>query len=158
MTNRKDRFGGLHFFFPLTFNKLLEVIHTEETSTVTFNKIKNFGDSLGKVCIKCKDTPGFIGNALMIPNGIEALRLLHNGVASAKDIDKAMKVGYGYPVGPFELFDTIGLETNLNILKVWSERNPSDDISPQIKILENLVTQGKLGMKSGEGFFMYSKL
>ena len=158
MTNRKDRFGGLHFFLPLPINKLLEVIYTDETSTETFNKMKKFGDSLGKVGIKCKDTPGFIANALSIPNGIEALRLLANGVATAKDIDLALKVGFLYPLGPFELFDLVGLDTNLHILNIWSKRNPGKDITPQIKILEKLVAQGKLGVKTGEGFYRYSKL
>jgi len=157
VTNRKDRFGGLHFFNPVPVMRLLEVIRTVDTSDDTFNKIKTFGQKIGKTCITCKDTPGFVVNRLLIPYMAEAVRLLERGDASARDIDIAMKLGAGYPMGPIELADYVGLDTNYNILKGWHENNPDNPIFNPLPSLEKLVKEGKLGVKTGEGFYKYDK-
>lgn len=157
ITNRQDRFGGLHFFNPVPIMRLLEVIRTEDTSDLTFNEIRSFGEKLGKTCITCKDTPGFVVNRLLIPYMAESVRLLERGDASAEDIDIAMKLGAGYPMGPIELADYVGLDTTYNILKGWHENDPKNPIFKPSPLLENLVKSGKLGVKSGEGFYKYNK-
>lgn len=116
VTKRKDRFGGLHFFNPVPVMKLLEVIRLPETSDHTYNRMMDWGHRLGKTCITCKDTPGFVVNRLLVPNIAEAVRMLERGDASAKDIDIAMKLGAGYPMGPLELSDYVGLDTMKFIL------------------------------------------
>ena len=104
-TNRKDRFAGLHFFNPVPQMKLVEVIKTNETDPKVFDALVAFSKKLGKVPVSCKDTPGFIVNRLLVPYIMEALRLVERGDASMKDVDTAMKLGAGYPMGPFELAD-----------------------------------------------------
>lgn len=156
VTNRRDRFGGLHFFFPVAVMKLLEVITTDETSTATYDTIKAFGQSIGKTCVMCKDTPGFIVNRLLIPYSTEAIKMLEEGVASARDIDLAMKLGAGYPIGPFELADLVGLDVHANIRKAWQERDPTR-YQPS-KIVDKLIKEGKLGVKTGEGFYKYNNV
>lgn len=157
ITSRKDRFGGLHFFNPVPIMRLVEVIRTEDTSDMTFNKIRFFGEKLGKTCITCKDTPGFVVNRLLIPYMVDSIRLLERGDASAQDIDIAMKMGAGYPMGPIELADYVGLDTIYNILKGWHENDPENPIFKPLPMLEKLVKSGKLGVKSGEGFYTYNK-
>merc|ERR1719189_3443525 len=109
---RKDKFGGLHFFNPVPVMKLLEVVRIPETSDETFNAMKEWGKNMKKVTVDCKDTPGFVVNRLLVPYLMEAIRMLERGDASAKDIDTAMKLGAGHPMGPFELADYVGLDTN----------------------------------------------
>lgn len=157
VTNRKDRFGGLHFFNPVPVMRLLEVIRTPETSDDTYNKIRSFGESVGKTCISCKDTPGFVVNRLLVPYLGEAVRLLERGDASARDIDIAMKLGAGHPMGPIELADYVGLDTTNSILNGWHEKFPDHPLFKPLPILEKLVKEGKLGVKSGEGFYKYTK-
>lgn len=157
VTNRKDRFGGLHFFNPVPMMKLLEIIRTPETTDDTYNTIRNFGEKIGKTCIVCKDTPGFVVNRLLVPYMAEAVRLYERGDASARDIDTAMKLGAGYPMGPFELSDYVGLDTTVNILKGWHEKFPDNPLFKPIPLLEKLVSEGKYGVKSGEGFYKYNK-
>ncbi|GIX76891.1 hydroxyacyl-coenzyme A dehydrogenase, mitochondrial [Caerostris darwini] len=151
VTQRKDRFGGLHFFNPVPVMKLLEVIRTEETSDDTYNKLMNFGKELGKTTITCKDTPGFVVNRLLVPYMGEAVRMLERGDATARDIDTAMKLGAGYPMGPFELLDYVGLDTTLFILEGWHEKYPENPLFQPSEMLKKLVSEGKLGMKTGEG-------
>lgn len=157
VTKRQDRFGGLHFFNPVPMMKLLEVIRTEKTSEETYQQLMEFGKKLGKTCITCKDTPGFVVNRLLVPYMAEAIRLLERGDASARDIDIAMKLGAGYPMGPFELSDYVGLDTTNNIIHGWHEKFPENPLFNPPKMLENLVSEGKLGVKSGEGFYSYKK-
>lgn len=116
VTKRKDRFGGLHFFNPVPVMKLLEVIRTAETSDDTYQKMMAWGKAIGKTTITCKDTPGFVVNRLLVPNLAEAVRMLERGDASARDIDTAMKLGAGHPMGPIELLDYVGLDTTKYIL------------------------------------------
>lgn len=157
VTGRKDRFGGLHFFNPVPVMRLLEIIRTADTSDATYNTIRSFGEKIGKSCIVCKDTPGFVVNRLLVPYMAESVRLLERGDASARDIDTAMKLGAGYPMGPIELSDYVGLDTTYNILKGWHEREPENPLYKPIPLLEKLVKDGKFGVKSGEGFYKYKK-
>jgi len=157
VTNRKDRFGGLHFFNPVPVMRLLEIIRTNETSDQTYNQIRAFGEKIGKSCITCKDTPGFVVNRLLLPYMAESVRLLERGDASARDIDTAMKLGAGYPMGPIELADYVGLDTTYNILQGWHEKDPQNPLFKPMPLLEKLVKEGKYGVKSGEGFYKYNK-
>lgn len=104
-----------------------------------------------------KDTPGFVVNRLLVPYLGEAVRMLERGDASARDIDIAMKLGAGYPMGPFELADYVGLDTTVNILKGWHEKFPENPLFAPIPLLENLAKLGKLGVKTGEGIYSYKK-
>ncbi|KAF4518925.1 hypothetical protein B566_EDAN006764 [Ephemera danica] len=156
-TKRKDRFGGLHFFNPVPMMKLLEVIRTSDTSDSTYNKMMEWGKAMGKTCITCKDTPGFVVNRLLVPYMSEAARLLDRGDASARDIDIAMKLGAGYPMGPFELCDYVGLDTVKFILDGWHKKFPDNPLFNPVDCIEKLVSQGKLGVKAGEGFYPYKK-
>lgn len=155
VTDRKDRFGGLHFFNPVPMMKLLEVIRTTETSDDTYKKMMDFGSKLGKQTITCKDTPGFVVNRLLVPYLSEAVKMLERGDATAKDIDIAMKLGAGYPMGPFELMDYVGLDTNVFIMEGWQKKFPDNPLFQTSELLKKLVAEGKLGKKSGEGFYKY---
>lgn len=155
LTKRKDRFGGLHFFSPVPIMKLLEVIRIDATSEETYQAIDAWGKSIGKVTVTCKDTPGFIVNRLLIPYSMEAVRMLERGDASAKDIDTAMKLGAGYPMGPFELADFVGVDVGHFIVEGWAKRFPDDPAYKVPEIVEKMIKEGKLGRKSGEGYYKY---
>ncbi|XP_046969547.1 hydroxyacyl-coenzyme A dehydrogenase, mitochondrial-like [Vanessa cardui] len=154
---RKDKFGGLHFFNPVPVMRLLEVVKGAETSTATYETMMAWGKSVGKTCITCKDTPGFVVNRLLVPYIAEAIRLFERGDASARDIDIAMKLGAGYPMGPLELADYVGLDTNKFILDGWHKKYPQESLFNPIPLLNKLVSEGKLGVKTGEGFYKYEK-
>jgi len=154
-SERQDRFAGLHFFNPVPIMKLLEVVRIAGTSDETFSAIEAWGKALGKVTVQCRDTPGFIVNRLLIPYVAEAIRMLERGDASAKDIDTGMKLGAGYPMGPLELADYVGLDTNYFIMKGWEEKYPGNPMFANIPLLEKMYKEGKLGRKSGEGFYKY---
>nr|XP_020484249.1 hydroxyacyl-coenzyme A dehydrogenase, mitochondrial [Labrus bergylta] len=152
-TSRLDRFGGLHFFNPVPVMKLVEVIGTPSTSQETFDSLLNFSKALGKTPVSCKDTPGFIVNRLLVPYLLEAVRLHERGHGSKEDIDIAMKLGAGYPMGPFELADYVGLDTIKFIIDGWSEKDPDNPLFAQSEYLNRLVGEGKCGKKTGEGFY-----
>ncbi|XP_034244742.1 hydroxyacyl-coenzyme A dehydrogenase, mitochondrial-like isoform X1 [Thrips palmi] len=154
---RKDRFGGLHFFNPVPVMKLLEVVRTNDTSDDTFKKMMEWGQEVGKTCITCKDTPGFVVNRLLVPMLAEAVRMLERGDASPRDIDTAMKLGAGHPMGPIELADYVGHDTTKFILDGWHEKMPENPLFNPLDTLNKLVSEGKLGMKTGEGFYSYKK-
>jgi len=156
-TSRMDRFGGYHFFNPVPVMKLLEVVRIRETSDETFDTLLDLGKKLGKSTVKCKDTPGFIVNRLLVPYCAEAIRMLERGDASSRDIDLAMKLGAGYPMGPFELNDYVGLDTMKFILDGWHEKYPDEPLFQPSPLMNQLVAEGKLGVKSGEGFYKYDK-
>ncbi|CAM1293307.1 HADH (predicted), partial [Pycnogonum litorale] len=155
ITNRKDKFGGLHFFNPVPVMKLLEVIRIPETSDETYNSLLEFGKKMGKAVVTCKDTPGFVVNRLLVPYMSEAIRLMERGDASSEDIDKAMKLGAGYPLGPLELCDYVGLDTLKFILDGWHENHPENELFKPIPLLDKLVLEGNLGMKTGRGFYKH---
>ena len=127
-SSRADRFGGLHFFNPVPVMKLLEVVRIPETSDETYDAMVAWGKAMGKVTVECKDTPGFIVNRLLVPYIMEAVRMVERGDASVKDVDTAMKLGAGYPMGPFELADYVGLDTNKFIMDGWGERYPEEPL------------------------------
>jgi len=154
-TNRRDRFGGLHFFNPVPVMKLVEVIKTDETSPETLATLQEFGKKLGKTVITCKDTPGFVVNRLLVPYLNEAINLYARGVASPQDIDNAMKLGCGFPMGPFELMDYVGLDTCYYVLDGWSKEYPNETAFKPAENLKKLVEQKKFGKKTGEGFYKH---
>ena len=153
--NRKDRFGGLHFFNPVAVMKLLEVVRIPETSDETFQAMDEWGRAMGKTTVAAKDTPGFIVNRLLVPNLMEAVRMMERGDAKPTDIDIAMKLGAGHPMGPIELFDYIGLDTMKFIIDGWSKNYPDEPLFEPSPLLDQLVSEGKLGRKTGEGFYKY---
>lgn len=156
-TSRLDRFGGLHYFNPVPVMKLLEVIRIPETSDDTFNALLAFGKAMEKVTVNCKDTPGFIVNRLLVPYMMEAIRMVERGDASPQDVDTAMKLGAGYPMGPFELTDYVGLDTCKFILDGWHAKYPDNPLFDPSPLLNKYVAEGKLGNKTGEGFYKAKK-
>ncbi|XP_027874856.1 hydroxyacyl-coenzyme A dehydrogenase, mitochondrial isoform X2 [Xiphophorus couchianus] len=156
-TSRPDRCAGLHFFNPVPLMKLVEVVATTSTSPETSESLLNFTKALGKTPVCCKDTPGFIVNRLLVPYMMEALRLHERGHASKEDIDTGMKLGAGYPMGPFELSDYVGLDTIKFIMDGWSKKEPDNPIFAPSQLLNKLVAEGKLGKKTLEGFYKYNK-
>lgn len=154
-TTRQDRFGGLHFFNPVPLMKLVEVIKTPMTSQKTFESLMEFTKTLGKNPISCKDTPGFVVNRLLVPYLMEAVRLYERGDASKEDIDVAMKLGAGYPMGPFELLDYVGLDTSKYIIDGWHLLEPNNPLFAPSPLLNKLVEERKMGKKTGEGFYKY---
>jgi len=156
-TNRLDRFGGLHFFNPVPVMKLVEVVRIPETSDETNEKLREFSKNLGKVSVQAKDTAGFIVNRLLVPYMMESVRMIERGDATAEDVDIAMKLGAGYPMGPVQLADYVGLDTCKFIMDGWSELFPDNPLFAQSELLNKLVAEGKFGMKSGEGFYKYNK-
>lgn len=156
-TERPDRFGGIHFFNPVPVMKLVEVVSTPGQSETTIKTLTEFVKSLGKVPVTCKDTPGFIVNRLLVPYMMESVRLLERGDASARDIDTAMKLGAGYPMGPFELVDYVGLDVTKFIIDGWNEKYPDNPLFEPSPLLNQKVAEGKLGTKTGEGFYTYGK-
>ncbi|CDW53865.1 l 3 hydroxyacyl coenzyme a dehydrogenase, short [Trichuris trichiura] len=151
----KERFAGLHFFNPVPMMKLVEIVRALPTSNQTIDALAKYVERLKKTAVMCRDTPGFIVNRLLVPAGMEAIRLAERGDASKEDIDIAMKLGAGHPMGPFELFDYIGLDTCKFIIDGWHKRFPENPIFSPSPMLDKLVEQGKLGRKTGEGFFKY---
>lgn len=154
---RQEKFGGLHFFNPVPMMKLLEVIRTKFTSDETFEMMLNFGKALGKTTVSCKDTPGFIVNRLLIPYHNESVRMIERGDAIAEDIDTAMKLGAGFPMGPIELLDYVGLDTSKFITDGLEKRYPDEKAFRTSELVEKLVSEGRYGRKSGAGFYNYSK-
>uniref|UniRef100_A0A2R5L8S1 Hydroxyacyl-coenzyme A dehydrogenase, mitochondrial n=1 Tax=Ornithodoros turicata TaxID=34597 RepID=A0A2R5L8S1_9ACAR len=156
-TTRKDRFGGLHFFNPVPVMKLLEIVRIPETSEDTYKSMQEWGAAMGKTTVVCKDTPGFIVNRLLVPTMMEAIRMLERGDATARDIDTGMKLGAGHPMGPFELSDYVGLDVTKFIIDGWHQRFPDNPLFKPSPLLDKLISEGKLGVKSGEGFYKYNK-
>lgn len=154
-TKRMDRFGGLHFFNPVPMMKLLEVVRIPETSAEVYQSLLDFGAAIGKTTVEAKDTPGFIVNRLLVPYLFEAVRLVERGDATPRDVDIAMRLGAGYPMGPFELADYVGLDTLKFIMDAWSESFPGKASFQTSPLVDKLVSEGKLGKKSGEGFYKY---
>jgi len=153
--NRKTQFGGLHFFNPVPMMKLLEVVQVDGmTSDDTFKKLENYGKIIGKTTVKCKDTPGFILNRLLIAYNQESVRMYERGDASIVDIDTAMKLGCGYPMGPFELIDYTGLDIAVDVQAVMLKRT-GNPVFAENPIVNKLAAAGDLGIKSGRGFYNY---
>lgn len=154
-TQRQDKFVGLHFFNPVPVMKLLEVVKTDLTNPEVFSSVTTWGQEIGKTTVPCKDTPGFVVNRLLVPFLFEAVRMVERGDATTKDVDVAMKLGAGHPMGPFELFDYIGHDTMDLIMEGWSGRYPEETLFRRSETVQKLVAEGKLGKKTGEGFYKY---
>jgi 3-hydroxybutyryl-CoA dehydrogenase len=154
VTKRPQHVGGLHFFNPAPVMKLVEIVQTISTSADTIETVKQFALSLGKTPVLAKDTAGFIVNFLLIPYLIAAIRMLENGQASRDDIDNAMKLGCGYPMGPFTLLDYVGLDTTLWAAEAIYEEYKDPLYAPP-PLLRRMVQSGMYGKKSGKGFYDY---
>jgi 3-hydroxybutyryl-CoA dehydrogenase len=147
-----DRLIGLHFFNPVHIMKLLEVISHPGTSTEVIDKIKTFGAEIGKECIFVQDFPGFATSRLGVCLGMEAIRMMEQGVASAEDIDAAMVLGYRHPVGPLKLTDMVGLDVRMHIGEYLAKELGNPAFEPPA-LMREMVEAGKLGKKSGKGFY-----
>ncbi len=154
-SGRPRRFVGLHFFNPVQLMRLVEVVRTDATDGDVVASARAFGEAVGKSPVTCKDTPGFIVNRLLVPYMTQACLMLERGEASKEDIDTAMQLGCGYPMGPITLTDYVGLDTTLFILEGWCERYPDEPAFGVPELLRRLVKQGKLGRKTGEGFYKW---
>ncbi|WP_172523158.1 3-hydroxybutyryl-CoA dehydrogenase [Chryseobacterium indologenes] len=155
-TKRADKVIGMHFMNPVPIMKLVEIIKGYSTSKETFNAIYEMSKTLGKVPVEVNDYPGFVANRILMPMINESIETLYNGVAGVEEIDTVMKLGMAHPMGPLQLADFIGLDVCFAILNVMYDgfKNPKYAPNP---LLVNMVTAGKLGVKSGEGFYDYSE-
>ncbi len=149
----KERTIGLHFFNPPPVMELLEIVRGLETSQAFVDKAQSFAVTLGKTAIVVRDTAGFASSRLGVILGAEAIRMLETGVASARDIDRAMELGYRHPMGPLKLTDLVGLDVRLSILEHLT-REIGEQFRPP-GILRMMVRAGKLGKKTGEGFYVW---
>jgi len=155
-TKRKDKVIGMHFMNPVPIMKLVEVINSKYTSKETTNIILELSKKLNKIPLSVNDYPGFISNRILMPMINEAIEALDQGVANVKNIDGIMKLGMGHPMGPLQLADLIGLDVCKSILEVMLYGLKNEKYRPN-KLLVDLVNKGNLGVKSGEGFYDYTK-
>jgi len=154
-TKRPQRFVGLHFFNPVPVMKLVEVVRTIATDPAVYEEMVAFGAKLGKTPVRANDSGGFIVNRLLVPYLLDAIRALEEGVGSVVDIDNSMKLGCGYPMGPFTLLDFVGLDTTLYISQImFDEFKEKRFAAPPL--LKRMVLAGWLGKKSGRGFYDYA--
>jgi len=153
-TQRPDRFGGLHFFNPVPLMKLVEVVRGLSTSDATYHALFAFAQSLGKEPITAPDRPGFIVNRLLVPYLLDAIRAYENGLGTLDDIDAGMKLGCGYPMGPFRLLDFVGLDTTYYIANIMFDEFREPAYAPP-PLLKRMVLAGRVGKKVGKGFYDY---
>ena len=154
-TKRPNRVAGLHFFNPVPIMKLVEVVRTIATTQETIDTLFDFAKRLGKDPILAQDTPGFVVNRLLIPYLLYAIRVYEQGLASKEDIDKGMRLGCGYPMGPFELLDFVGLDTTYYIAEIMFDEF-KDPMMAAPPLLKRMVLAGRYGRKSGKGFYDYA--
>jgi len=153
-TNRPERVIGMHFMNPVPIMKLVEIINGSDTSVEVNNAVVNAAEKMGKTALSCNDSPGFVSNRILCPMINEAILTLEEGVAEPEAIDGIMKLGMNHPIGPLALSDLIGNDTVLHIMNVLHEGFGDDKYAPS-KLLVKMVGEGKLGRKSGEGFYKY---
>jgi 3-hydroxybutyryl-CoA dehydrogenase len=153
-TKRADRFAGLHFFNPVPVMKLVEVVRTIATSDETMDAVFAFAQSLGKEPIRAHDNSGFVVNRLLVPYLLDAVRALEEGVGTKEDIDKGMELGCGHPMGPLKLLDFVGLDTTYYIAQIMFDEYREKRFAPP-PLLKRMVLAGRLGKKSGRGFYEY---
>ena len=151
---RPERVIGMHFFNPPYILKLLELVRAEQTDAATLAAAKELGARLGRELVVVQDSPGFATSRLGLVLGLEAMRMLQEGVASAEDIDRAMELGYRHPMGPLRLTDLVGLDVRLAIAEYLHQELGGEQFRPP-QILRRMVRAGKLGKKSGQGFYRY---
>jgi len=149
-----SRVVGLHFFNPVHIMALLEIIHHPGTDPAVLAAVRAYGQDIGKQCIVVKDMPGFATSRLGVALGMEAIRMLEDGVASAEDIDKAMVLGYRHPVGPLKLTDMVGLDVRMHIGEYLARELGNAAFEPPA-LMREMVSQGKLGKKAGQGFYSW---
>ena len=154
-SSRPDHVVGMHFFNPVHLMRLIEIVVGPQTSDETRDAVLNVSRAMRKEPIVVKDVPGFASSRLGVALGLEAMRMLEQGVASAHDIDTAMELGYNHPVGPLKLTDLVGLDVRLSIAEYLHRELSSETFQPP-EILKRLVNEGKLGKKSGEGFYVWT--
>lgn len=154
-TKRPDKVIGMHFMNPVPIMKLVEIIRGYSTSDEVTQKIMKLSGELGKIATEVNDYPGFVANRILMPMINEAIETLYNGVAGVQEIDTVMKLGMAHPMGPLQLADFIGLDVCLSILNVMYDGFKAPKYAP-CPLLVNMVMAGKLGVKSGEGFYDYS--
>lgn len=156
-TNRPDRVAGMHFFNPAQLMKLVEVVRGFNTSDETEEELRGFSKSLRKEPVVVnKDTPGFIVNRIMIPQFIEAIKILEEGIASAEDIDKAVTLGLNYPMGPFTLQDYAGVDIGYYVMEYMADEFDDTRFAPPM-LMKQMMRAGRYGKKSGAGFYDYNK-
>src|SRR5216684_1037151 len=151
---RRDRFVGLHFFNPPHVMKLIEIVRGERTSDATVEEVREVAEKMGKQPIIVRDSPGFATSRLGVAIGLEAIRMFEEGVASAEDIDRAMELGYSHPMGPLRLTDLVGLDVRLGIAEYLAST-----LGPRFeppRLLRAMVSEGKLGRKTGQGFYTWN--
>jgi 3-hydroxybutyryl-CoA dehydrogenase len=153
-TKRPDRFGGLHFFNPVPLMKLVEVVRGLTTSESSYEALFVFSKAIGKEPITAPDKPGFIVNRLLVPYLLDAIRCYERGLGTIQDIDKGMQLGCGHPMGPLTLLDFVGLDTTYYIANIMFDEY-KDAMFAAPPLLKRMVLAGKLGRKSGEGFYKY---
>ncbi|MFN7940816.1 MAG: 3-hydroxybutyryl-CoA dehydrogenase [Thermoanaerobaculia bacterium] len=154
-TSRPGRFIGLHFFNPVPVMKLVEVVRTLATDEAVLAEVSDWCRAAGKHPIACRDNSGFVVNRLLVPYLLDAIRALEEGVGSIEDIDEGMKLGCGYPMGPFALLDFVGLDTTYFIANIMFEEYREKRFAPP-PLLKQMVQAGRLGKKSGRGFYDYA--
>jgi 3-hydroxybutyryl-CoA dehydrogenase len=155
-TSRPDKVCGIHFFNPASAMSLVEIVRPLTASDETISVVTEFVESCGKQAVVVKDQAGFVVNALLFPYLNNAIRLLEQSVASLEGIDEAMKGGCGFPMGPFALLDLVGLDTSLAILEALHREFAEPNYAPT-PLLRRMVAAGKLGRKSGHGFYDYRR-
>lgn len=154
VTRRPDKVAGVHFFNPVPVMKLVELVTALESSPETMTRLREFGASLGKEVVIAKDTPGFIVNFLLVPYLLDAVRAVENGMATKEDIDTGIHLGLNHPMGPITLLDYVGLDTTLYIADVmYEELRDTRYAAPPL--LRKMVHAGRMGRKSGRGFYDY---
>ncbi len=153
-TSRPDLFVGLHFFNPVPAMRLVEVVRTLMTSDEAYDACWRLAERIGKTPVGCRDNSGFIVNRLLVPYLLDAIRAYENGIGSLTDIDTAMKLGCGYPMGPFTLCDFIGLDTMYYVANIMFDEYRETRFAPPT-LLKQMVQAGRLGRKTGKGFFDY---
>ena len=156
VTSRPEMVIGMHFMNPVPIMKLVEIIKGYNTSDETYNTVRALSEELGKVPVEVNDYPGFVANRILMPMINESIETLYNGVAGVKEIDTVMMLGMAHPMGPLALADFIGLDVCLSILNMMHDGFKTSKYAP-CPLLVNMVMAGKLGVKSGEGFYDYSQ-
>ena len=155
-TTRPDKVAGLHFFNPVPLMKLVEVIRALATSQETYDALMTYARAIGKEPVTAPDRGGFIVNRLLVPYLLDAIRCLEEGLGTVEDIDNGMKLGCGYPMGPFTLLDYVGLDTTYYIANIMFEEFRETRFAPP-PLLKRMVLAGHCGKKAGKGFYDYSK-
>ena len=157
VTQRSNRFLGIHFLSPIVLMKLVEVVKMDSTSKEALESVMHYIQDIGKEAVVCRDTRGFIITRLLLPLILEAARMVERGDASMEDVDRAMKLGAGHPLGPFALCDSIGVDVVARLNKTWHQEAPEDTLFREVPLITQTALEGKGGKKCGEGFYKYTK-